>query len=1423
MGEIFQRQSSRSDLEWTGERLTSGITGQIEVEHFHRYFLARHLCRDLDVLDIAAGEGYGTAFLAQVARSAIGVELSESAVRHARKNYVRSNLSYLAGDARKIPLRNQCVDVVVSFETIEHFYEQDSFLDEIRRVLRPGGKVIMSSPNRDVYSQPETAANPYHALELSAQEFSDLIGKYFKHLHILEQRPLLGSALIAQPGSQWLTFEKRGEKHFEMSRGLPRCPYVVAVASDDTIEVPASSIYIETSEIGPIFDRSRAYNPLAEAYNNARQHADNLEAEVRRLTGDIDTVHRHASNLEAEREHLRQRALHFEAEHPRLSGELDTAREQVAALEQERHRLAAALAAQHHTLSAADRLRGRAEREASRLRQGTEAYRAIALRAVRRSEDESPDESSFAEQVAAIERSGLFDAASYDGVDEAAAMGMAPAEHYLRIGEAVGLAPSRLFDPAYYAEANPDVAASGSPLLLHYVRYGRAENRASRALPETGSETPEDLSDAVAMIEESGLFDTASYAGLDEAAAMGLTPIEHYLRRGEAAGLAPSQAFDPAYYAACNPDVAATGSSLLLHYVRYGRAENRASRSLATAAPVDEDGDAAAAQIIEASGLFNPATYEGRDAAAAAGLSPVEHYLRIGEGAGLRPSRHFDPTYYAARYPDIGRLSIGRLLHYTQYGRYEGRRPLPFAQALGLENLNLDPARASIAVIVHDGSRTGAPILAWNIVGALAARYNVIVLLKRGGSLEGQFSGSHIHLVRCFEHQDRALDDIEADAVVDAVCRSIKLKYVIANSVESREFIPGFERHGIAVVALVHEFSAYTKPRGVLWKTYSMASELVFSSQITVDSSLKDYLPLRNRRYHIIPQGPSRVPAASGDSASHITPAELPIVAGSFVVVGMGAVQIRKGVDLFIATAAEVRRRAPNADIRFLWIGSGYKPDHDIHFSVYLREQLHRSGFDESMFIDEVEDLQPYFSRAQLFFLSSRLDPLPNVAIDAMLNAVPLIAFDGASGIAALLGSEAETSELVVPHLSVCGAAERIIQLSGDAAGLARLGEACARFARETFNMRQYVEALDVLGQEAASRMDRVLSPVERIIESGVISRDLLLNQADRDLPLDTAVRQYLVTSKTFAPWSRAGTGDWLRRPMVGFNPLIYAAEQAGFDESRDEDPLAHFLAAGRPEGRWLHPVLQPSNEPPPAAALKAALHAHFHYPELLVDLLDKLQENASACNLYLTTTDREKEDALRAILTERRVDARIDVVPNRGRDLGPFLTQLLPDLIGRYDIIGHVHGKRSLRIGAEFGERWREFLWQHLIGGNQPMMDHVLRLFEDNERTGLVFPLDPHLIDWTNNRELATALAARMGLTQPLPTHFEFPIGTMFWARANALKPLLKLELNWADYPDEPAHEDGTILHALERLLPFVSESMGYEFSTTHVPGSTR
>ena len=127
-------------LEWTGERLTTGAEGQVEIEHLHRYFLPVSSAEDRDVLDIASGEGYGAMLLAQVAKSVVGVDVSEEAVAHARLAYSRSNLRFLKGDARSIPLPDNCIDVVVSFETLEHFYDDDQFLSEVRRVLHPGGR-----------------------------------------------------------------------------------------------------------------------------------------------------------------------------------------------------------------------------------------------------------------------------------------------------------------------------------------------------------------------------------------------------------------------------------------------------------------------------------------------------------------------------------------------------------------------------------------------------------------------------------------------------------------------------------------------------------------------------------------------------------------------------------------------------------------------------------------------------------------------------------------------------------------------------------------------------------------------------------------------------------------------------------------------------------------------------------------------------------------------------------------------------------------------------------------------------------------------------------------------------------------------------------------------------------------------------------
>ena len=316
------------------------------------------------------------------------------------------------------------------------------------------------------------------------------------------------------------------------------------------------------------------------------------------------------------------------------------------------------------------------------------------------------------------------------------------------------------------------------------------------------------------------------------------------------------------------------------------------------------------------------------------------------------------------------------------------------------------------------------------------------------------------------------------------------------------------------------------------------------------------------------------------------------------------------------------------------------------------------------------------------------------------------------------------------------------------------------------------------------------------------------------------------VTHKSKLPdWDRV-----LRRPCPGFHPHIYAHAHSEAYDTAVINPLAHFIRSGRPDGPWWHDVITPAS---PLGSLEqrsvplAALHAHFHYPELAQDLFRRIAPRGPRCDLLLSTDDGDKARKLRdAASGYGRGEVRIRVVPNRGRDIGAFLTGFADDIVTRYQIVGHVHGKRSLHAGGTdpfFGERWREFLWQNLIGDLHPMMDLILARFAGDERLGIVFPDDPYLHDWDGNRSTAEELAARMGMTNPLPPYFDFPAGTMFWARTAALQPLFDLKLSWDDYPREPAANDGTILNAIERLLPFAAGHAGYRFAATHVAGFTR
>src|SRR3954464_12319381 len=145
--------SASPALAFTGERFIPGTPGEIWIEHWHRYHFATRWSAGRRVLDIACGEGYGSALLARNSQHVTGVDVSPEAVEHARQAYsgVR-NIEFREGSCTRIPLADASVDVVVSFETLEHIHEQVAFVDEIARVLSSDGVLLMSCPNKAEYT-----------------------------------------------------------------------------------------------------------------------------------------------------------------------------------------------------------------------------------------------------------------------------------------------------------------------------------------------------------------------------------------------------------------------------------------------------------------------------------------------------------------------------------------------------------------------------------------------------------------------------------------------------------------------------------------------------------------------------------------------------------------------------------------------------------------------------------------------------------------------------------------------------------------------------------------------------------------------------------------------------------------------------------------------------------------------------------------------------------------------------------------------------------------------------------------------------------------------------------------------------------------------------------------------------------------------
>jgi len=191
-----------------------------------------------------------------------------------------------------LPLAGGSVDIVTSFETIEHFDRQEEFIVEVRRVLRPDGCFIVSTPDREIYSPPGTPLNPYHVREFGRTEFLDLLHRHFAFVSLIRQRPVVASALVPEAPGQTkpLIFERGGDAAFVVDDALPGAPYLIALASAVAPPEVPFSLLIDRSDLDNIrfVDQQAELDRLHPMVDEATRDAERYRAAALEAAEDLN-------------------------------------------------------------------------------------------------------------------------------------------------------------------------------------------------------------------------------------------------------------------------------------------------------------------------------------------------------------------------------------------------------------------------------------------------------------------------------------------------------------------------------------------------------------------------------------------------------------------------------------------------------------------------------------------------------------------------------------------------------------------------------------------------------------------------------------------------------------------------------------------------------------------------------------------------------------------------------------------------------------------------------------------------------------------------------------------------------------------------------------------------------------------------------
>ncbi|NCU30782.1 class I SAM-dependent methyltransferase [Candidatus Saccharibacteria bacterium] len=277
----------------TGERLIpEGHTQSLTYgEHLSRYSAVLELVKDKVVIDIASGAGYGTNLIASKAKHVTGVDYSKEAIEYASNLYKSKNLKFVQGNASNLPFEDNIFDVVVSLETIEHLEDPEKFVIEVKRVLKPEGIFIVSTPNDDEYIE----GNEFHLHEFCLKDLEKLVNKYFINSEFYYQGSYFATGLyskdIFKSGHTWT-----GPITKTFGQNLSKAIYFQVVASDirtPKLLEPTVVADVWSAKDDIIRDKERQIDrkKLVKIAEDAEAVAKELQEANRRLSKQLAEIH----------------------------------------------------------------------------------------------------------------------------------------------------------------------------------------------------------------------------------------------------------------------------------------------------------------------------------------------------------------------------------------------------------------------------------------------------------------------------------------------------------------------------------------------------------------------------------------------------------------------------------------------------------------------------------------------------------------------------------------------------------------------------------------------------------------------------------------------------------------------------------------------------------------------------------------------------------------------------------------------------------------------------------------------------------------------------------------------------------------------------------------------------------------------------